>query len=131
MNTTRDLQLPSGSEVESATLHPPVIHERSHIDLDVDTSDAGWRGKLDTLKSQGLSKVHGIQRVVADRRTTIQTGAKSQVTKMQDSMRTSPMKWAGIAAGTGFALGLVGRIASIRSKRKHAMPTLVIVEAGC
>lgn len=127
MNTTRDLQLPSGSEVESATLHPPVIHEWSSTG----TPDAGWRGKLDTLKSQGLMKVHGIQRVVADRRTTIQTNAKSQVTKMQDSMRTSPMKWAGIAAGTGFALGLAGRIASIRNKRKHAMPTLVIVEAGC
>jgi hypothetical protein len=51
--------------------------------------------------------------------------------KVQDSMRTSPMKWAGIAAGTGFALGLIGRVAQVRNKRKHAMPTLVIVESTC
>ncbi|HEX6100652.1 MAG TPA: hypothetical protein VF432_30325 [Thermoanaerobaculia bacterium] len=125
MNTTHDLQLPSGSEVESATWHPPV-HE---------SLDSGFRGRLDTWKSRGLSKVHdvqrNVQRVVADRSAVIQTGAKTQVTKVQDSMRTSPMKWAGIAAGTGFALGLMGRIAQARNKRKHAMPTLVIVEAGC
>jgi hypothetical protein len=125
MDTTRDLQLPSGWEVESATLHPPV-HE---------VSRGGFRGRLDTLKSRGLAKVHDIQRVVADRGTALQTGAKSQmqsgVTKVQSSMRTTPMLWAGIAAGTGFALGLVGRIAQARNKRKHAIPTLVIVEAGC
>ena len=121
MDTTRDWELPSGWEVESATLHPPVH----------DVSRGGFRGRLDTLKSRGLTKVHDIQRVVADRRTSLQTGAKSQVTKVQGSMRTSPMLWAGIAAGTGFALGLAGRIAQARNKRKHAIPTLVIVEAGC
>lgn len=121
MDTTRDLQLPSGSEVESATLHPPVHEVRG----------GGFRGRLDTLRSRGLTRVHDIQRVVAGRRTSLQSGAKSQVTKVQSSMRTSPMLWAGIAAGTGFALGLVGRIAQVRNKRKNAIPTLVIVEAGC
>ena len=143
MDTTREWELPSGSEVESAALHPP-LHE---------VSRGGLRGRLDTLKGRGISKVHDIQRVVADRRSTLQSNAKSQVTRlqsnaksqveklqsdaklqvdrMQGSMRTSPMKWAGIAAGTGFALGLVGRIAQIRSKRRNQTPTLVIVEAGC
>ena len=114
MDTTRDLQLPSGWEVESATLHPPV-HE---------VSEGGFRGRLDALKARGLTKVHDIQRVVAERGTSLQTNAKTQMTN-------SPMKWAGIAAGAGFALGLVGRIAQARNKRKNAMPTLVIVEARC
>ena len=121
MDTTHVWQMPSGSEVESAALLPPA-HELSR---------SGWRGRLDTLKTTCRTKVHDLQHVMADRRTTLQTNAHSQMDKVQDSMRTSPMKWAGIAAGTGFALGLIGRVASIRNKRKHAMPTLVIVEASC
>lgn len=83
-------------------------------------ASSGFRGKLDTWKSRGLSKVHDLQHVVAHRRATV-----------QDSMRTSPAKWAAIAAGTGFVLGLAGRIAEARKKRKHAMPALVIVETSC
>lgn len=85
---------------------------------------SGWRDRIDSLKSRGLAKV---QSKVHD----VETGAMSQATKVQQSMRTSPMKWAGIAAGTGFALGLIGRIAQARSKRRHAMPALVIVESRC
>ena len=115
MDTTHDWQMPSGSEVESAAWHPR----------------GGMRGRLDTLKSRGISRVHDIQRAVAGRKTLLQSSARSQLTSMQSSMRTSPMKWAGIAAGTGFALGLIGRIAQARHKRKNALPTLVIVEANC
>jgi ElaB/YqjD/DUF883 family membrane-anchored ribosome-binding protein len=122
MDTTRDLELPSGFEVESAALHPPVVH---------DTAPDGFRGRLDTLKSRGLTKVHDLQRVVNERSLVVRDGAKSQVTKLQDSMRISPMTWAGIAAGSGFALGLLGRITRARYKRSHEMPTLVIVEASC
>lgn len=92
---------------------------------------SGFRGRLDTWKSRGLTKVHDLQRVVADRGTMVRTGAKSQVTKVQDSMRGNPMKWAGLAAATGFALGLAGRIKQVRNQRKHTMPTLVIVETSC
>ena len=132
MDTTRELQMPSGSEVESAILHPVEtlpVHSR-------------MRGRLDSLKSRGLSKVHDIQRVVNDRgvavkeslvrsRTTMRDGAKSQVSRVQDSMRTAPMLWAGVAAGAGFGLGLLGRIASWRSRQKHMQPSLVIIESSC
>jgi hypothetical protein len=91
----------------------------------------GFRGRLDTLKSRGLSKVHDIQGVISDRKVALRDNAKSQVTKLEDSMRTSPMKWAAVAAGSGFALGMIGRIAQARAKKRNAMPTLVIVEAGC
>ena len=143
MDTTRDLQLPSGCEVGAATLHPHV-HEHVH---DVGTSvtlpeSSGMRGKLDSLKSRGLSKVHDIQRMARERgvamkgslataQTSVRDGARTQVTKMNDSMKTNPMKWAGIAAGAGFGLGLIGRVAHWRSKQRNRMPDLVIIESGC
>ena len=97
----------------------------------MDTTPSGFRGRLDTLKSRGLSKVHDIQHVVSERGLAVRDGAKSQVTKVQSSMRTSPAKWAAVAAGSGFALGMIGRIAQARRKARHAMPTLVIVETSC
>jgi ElaB/YqjD/DUF883 family membrane-anchored ribosome-binding protein len=143
MDTTRDLQMPSGSEVESATLHPPIYAVgATSVTL---PERSGMRGKLDTLKSRGLSKVHDIQRVVSDRSTAMTTtvkssvmtargsmrdGAKTHVTKVQDSMKNQPMMWAGIAAGSGFVLGMIGRIAHWRSKHQMT-PTLVIIESGC
>jgi ElaB/YqjD/DUF883 family membrane-anchored ribosome-binding protein len=143
MDTTRDLQLPSGCEVGAATLHPHV-HEHVH---DVGTSvtlpeSSGMRGKLDSLKSRGLSKVHDIQRMAMDRgvamkgslatvQTSMRDGAKTHVTKMNDSMKTNPMMWAGIAAASGFGVGLIGRIAHWRSKQRNRMPDLVIIESGC
>lgn len=117
MDTTRDLQMPSGWEVESAALHP-----------DVDQAHGGklerWKSRGLDLKSRGLQRLHGVR-----------DGAKSQVssrlTKVQQSMRTSPMLWAGIAAGAGFSLGMIGRVAQWRKKQKSLQPSLVIIEASC
>ncbi len=126
MDTTRDLQVPSGWEVESAALHPPVHETRVTV-----PERSGMRGRLDTLKSRGVAKVHDLQSSLMTAKSSMRDGAKSQVAKMQGSMRTNPMKWAGIAAGAGFGLGMIGRIAQVRAKRRNHMPTLVIVEAGC
>lgn len=143
MDTTRDLQLPSGCEVGAATLHPHVHDHVHHMETGVTLPESsGMRGKLDSIKSRGLSKVHDIQRMARERSvamkgslTTAQTsmrhGAQTQVTKMNDSMKTNPMKWAGIAAGAGFGIGLIGRFAHWRSKQRNRMPALVIIESGC
>jgi hypothetical protein len=47
---------------------------------------------------------------------------------MQSSMRTNPMKWAGIAAASGFGLGLISRIAHARKKQR---PMLIVIEQAC
>ncbi len=124
--------LPSGYEVESATFHPP--------------QQPGLRGKLDGLRTRGVSKVHDLQRSVggrfevvkrsmSSRAVSLRDGAKTEighgVSSMQSSMRTNPMKWAGIAAATGFGLGMIGRLSQTRAKQRMRMPDLVIIESTC
>ena len=51
-------------------------------------------------------------------------------TQVQSSMSNNPMKWAGIAAGSGFALGMIGRLMSHR--RKHGpVLDIVVIDAMC
>jgi ElaB/YqjD/DUF883 family membrane-anchored ribosome-binding protein len=61
--------------------------------------------------------------------TSLQTG----LSDIQSDMKVNPMKWAGIAAGSGFAIGLLGRFMHWRNKHRHVhgMPQLVIIESAC
>jgi hypothetical protein len=117
MTTTNPMG--SGNEVESAAFHVPVS-----VSHQLPPARTGFRGKLDELKSRGLSKVQGA-------RVSMRDGANGQMTKVRSSMKTKPMLWAGIAAGTGFALGLAGRIADSRRKSRRMYPDLVIIDATC
>ena len=129
MNTNRNVSFgsgigPSGYEVESAMFTPEVGRGRSSV-----------MRRLDHLKSRSLSKVHDVQRVVSDRTSIIKssarTGVTSGMTKVQSSMRNSPAKWAGIAAGSGFVLGMLGRLISSRNEHRRHMPQLVVIETSC
>ena len=118
MNTNQNVSFgsgvgPSGSEVESAMFVPEVLPRRSDL-----------RGRLDELKSRGLSKVSGVRRVMSDR-------TSSSMTKVQSSMRENPVKWAGIAAGSGFALGMLGRFIHWRNDHRRHSPQLVVIETSC
>ena len=99
MNSTRELQLPSGSEVEAASLHPPV-----------------HPGRFEVIRSRGLAKVHDVR-----------DSANHQVVKMQDAMRANPMKWVAIAAASGFGVGLLGRFAQWRV-RTRISPEVIIIQ---
>jgi ElaB/YqjD/DUF883 family membrane-anchored ribosome-binding protein len=85
-------------------------------------TDSGLRHKVENLRSRGVAAVQSAQRSLSTRVTTTRT-------KTEDSMRTNPMLWAGIAGGTGFALGLIGRIVHWRTHRP--VPTLVVIETSC
>ena len=116
----------SGCEVESATFHAPVVGGT----IASSPARSGWRGKVDVLTSRGMSKMQSIQRGLGERRAMVGQSMNVKMSQVQGSMRNSPMLWAGIAAGTGFGLGLIGRIAHWRSMRR-SMPDLVIIEASC
>src|SRR5688572_8587653 len=127
MNTTRNVSFgsgvgPSGYEVESAMFTPEVVHGRARV-----------MRKLDDRKSRGLSRVHDVQRVMSDRTSLIKSSARSGISngvlKVQSSMRTSPGKWAGIAAGSGFILGMLGRMIQTRNQHRH-LPQLVVIETS-
>lgn len=145
MNTTRDvlpgsdIRRPSGCEVESASFYEPIGTEITRPQ-----QQPGLREKAEELKTRGIAKVHDVQRVVRNRGMELKRSlisAKEQgrtqlqrnMTTMQSSMRNSPMKWAGIAAGSGVALGLIGRMAHWRRHHHQKMraPDLVIIDATC
>lgn len=129
MTTTNSLG--SGCEVESATFHAPISG-----DLPMDVSGrSGFRGKMDDLKARGMTRVHDVQRKIGETssmmKSNVRSGMSSGVTRVQTSMKTSPMKWAGIAAGSGFALGLLGRFMHWRNYHRRLTPDLVIIESSC
>ena len=95
--------------------------------------DSNLRHKIDNLKARVIGRSQTWKRSLASRaertNATVRDGVHSRISQMQQSMRTQPMLWAGIAGGTGVALGLIGRFVHWRSKR--AVPDLVIIDATC
>jgi ElaB/YqjD/DUF883 family membrane-anchored ribosome-binding protein len=158
-----DLEMPSGFEVEAATFHAPVVctPERSGSDLKSNVKEK--LDSLRTQSRMKLHDVqHAVNEKSAVMKSSLQhsmTTAKSQVqhslmtargtmnrsmnqantsvhtgiNDMQADMRVNPMKWAGIAAGSGFAIGLIGRFIHWRNKHRHthSVPQLVIIESAC
>lgn len=67
-----------------------------------------------------------------ERMTAVKSGARTKVTAANDrllgTLRASPVKWAGIAAGAGFGLGLIGRLVRYRMKSR-GLPDVVVIDA--
>ena len=161
MNTNRDvlsgsdLEMPSGFEVEAATFHAPAVAEFTIVTPERSNSTSTMKEKLDSLKSQSRMKLHDVQHLMNEKTAVLKSSLQRSVTTarstmersmnqanatvqtglhdMQADMRVNPMKWAGIAAGSGFALGLLGRMLSWRNRHRHVhgMPQLVIIESAC
>jgi ElaB/YqjD/DUF883 family membrane-anchored ribosome-binding protein len=116
--------------------------ETTHLEVELPGGSGAIRGRIETLKARSREKVHEVQCAVRERSDSVRgslvhvkqsarDGARQQVTRMQDSMRTSPMKWAGVAAGAGFGIGMIGRIVHWRNAHRRVLPDLVIVETSC
>ena len=108
------------------------LHDVQHV---VNEKTAVMKSSLErsmtTAKSQMqqslMTAKRTVNRSVNQANTTVHTGFDD----MQADMKVNPMKWAGIAAGSGFALGMIGRYMHWRNKHRHGMPQLVIIERAC
>jgi hypothetical protein len=147
MNTNRDvlsgsdLEMPSGFEVEAATFHAPVVAEVTVITPERPETSMkdNVMDKLDAFRTQSRMKLHDVQHLMTARGTMqrsmdqANTSVHTGFNDMQADMKVNPMKWAGIAAGSGFAIGMIGRFIHWRNKHRHlhATPQLVIIESAC
>ena len=83
--------------METRTIHTPLDVERASQTSD----ELGWRGRLGNLKSSIVTRAHSVK------------------PRANRSIRSSPAKWAGIAAGAGLLLGITGRVLRRRAARRE------------
>lgn len=127
--------------------------DSARVPIDVTRGD--WKEKLNGWKSRGLDycrnmsrtmsdKTHSMQRsistktadmkrMVAERSAQVEPMIHDTMDKVDRELHSNPTKWAGIAAGASFALGMIGREVRHRVAHKHAkrmMPELIIIETA-
>jgi hypothetical protein len=100
--------------------------------------------RMNTLKSTSSTAVTEYRTKLNDnvllmrakakiRMAALQRDAKLRSAQIQQGMKTDTAKWAGVASGTGLALGLLGRVMRHRAKHRREMmtPQVVIIQASC
>lgn len=112
MNTNRNVSFGSGIGSSAYEVEPAMFTP--------DGERSGVMRRLDHLKSR-TSIV----------KSNVRSGVSNRMAKMQSSMRTNPVKWVGIAAGSGFVVGMLGRLLRARSEHRRHMPQLVVIESSC
>lgn len=61
---------------------------------------------------------------------SLEPRVKALSARATSTIRVSPAKWAGIAAGAGAGVGLIGRFLLNRGRHSR-VPSIVIIEAAC
>lgn len=111
------------------------LHDVQHV---IDDKTTVMKSSME--RSMTLAKNNVRQQVMTARSTMersmnkASTSVHTGINDIQADMKVNPMKWAGIAAGSGFAIGMIGRFVHWRNNRhrhSHAMPQLVIIESAC
>jgi ElaB/YqjD/DUF883 family membrane-anchored ribosome-binding protein len=83
----------------------------------MELADRTWKEKLAAVPRKTRQAVASVKPRVS-----------AMTMKANDRMRGNPAMWAGIAAGAGLGIGLLGRFLQRRASHRH-MPAVVIIEA--
>ena len=149
LNRMNRVRMPTGLEVESAASLPPVTGgTRSEV------MRSGLMGKVYALKSRGTELVHhmkhsmsetthslqrsvsaktsDLKRLAVERGSRVKPMIHDTMDKAERELHSNPTKWAGIAAGTSFLLGMIGREMRHRASRRmrRGLPDLIIIETA-
>src|SRR4051812_36436188 len=89
LNRMTDLRVPSGMEVESAALLPPVTGETR-----TEVTRGGWMGKVDSWKSRSSDLMHHMSHTLSERTHTLTSNVSTRTTGMKRMMmeRSSRVK---------------------------------------
>jgi ElaB/YqjD/DUF883 family membrane-anchored ribosome-binding protein len=135
--------LPCGCATESATfghVHGDMYRVepesrigelKSKARARIDSTQRALMRATSSVRDEAMHKVDDLRRSAAIGTERVRRSAKRTVANAHDSMRTSPMKWVGVAAGAGFGLGLMGRLLDHRRHHQLRSPQLVIIETEC
>jgi hypothetical protein len=100
------------------------------MEIQTTSEDRSWKEKLAAvprnIKSRSIAKLNDARVAVA----SVKPRLNAMQLKANDSLRGNPTKWAGIAAGAGLGIGLIGRFVHHRTHHRR-MPAVVIIEAAC
>jgi hypothetical protein len=103
--------------------------------MDIRTRELQSTKGLPMMVSHEPSWRERLSQKAVDLKSRASTSVRTARTDAEGELRSNPGKWAGIAAGAGLGLGLLGRLLHHQLHRKHArrqrMPAVLIVEASC
>ncbi len=109
---------------ETKEVRVPVDHQLTDHD-----HDSGMKDKWFHMRSRGMEALSSMKHSMDMELGSMRDRAMSRVGELRYELKSNPMRWAGIAAGAGFGLGLLSRSLMQHAARRKT-PHLLIVESA-